>query len=310
MFENLNERMAELKEKGRLQEKWEKRLAQLKQEVRSLEQAREDARKRLASEEKDVERLTGMSLSNLLHSVLGNKTERLDEEQREVVTARLKYEEADRAVADAGRQIEQLERQLREVKRWKIDYDVIFQEKEKQILQENIELKELAERQAALTVEVKELAEAALAGEAVRSDLSRAEESLRSAHSWGTYDMLGGGMLSTHIKHSRLDEAMEHIYAAQSSLRRFEQELQDVNAGLFSAGLEVGGLLKFSDYFFDGLIADWLVQGRIKEAQSQVEAKQSEVVRLLSELQSANRRTESELETVRRKYVQIVETYN
>ncbi|WP_410769096.1 hypothetical protein [Fontibacillus sp. BL9] len=309
MFENLNERMAELKEKGRQKEKWEQRLKQLKQEVASLEHSKEIARNRLAAEEKDVDRLTGMSLSNMLYTMLGKKMEKLDEEQREAVAARIKYEEADRALQDGIQQIGQLERQLQEVKYWKNDYDRIFQDKEKQILQENEELMDLAERQAVLTVEVKELEEAVRAGQSVQDDLARAEEGLQSARNWGTYDMLGGGMLSTHIKHNRLDEAMDHIYAAQNNLRRFEKELKDVGGSFSGSGLEVGGLLKFSDYFFDGLITDWLVQGRIKDALDQVQGRQHEINSLVSELQSAQRRTEGELDTVRRKYVQTVEMY-
>lgn len=309
LFEDLNERMAELKEQGRKKEKWENRLNQLKQEVSRLEKSRQEARNRLAAEEKDVDRLTGMSLSNMLYTMIGKKMEKLDEEQREVVSARLRYEEADRAVRDAEEQIGQLERQLQEVKFWKNDYDRIFQSKEKQILDSDPELMDLAERQAVLSVEVRELDEAARAGRSVQDDLARAEEGLQSARNWGTYDMLGGGMLSTHIKHGRIDEAMDHIYAAQTNLRRFEKELQDVGGSLNTAGLEVGGLLKFSDYFFDGLIADWMVQGRIKDALEQVQGRRREIGRLVSELTSTKQRTENELATVRRKYVQSVEMY-
>lgn len=309
MFENLNERMAELKEKGRQKEKWEKRREQLKQELTRLEASRREAQKRLSSEEKDVERLSGMSISNLLYTIVGKKMEKLDEEQREVVAARLQYEQADRAVQDAQLQINQLDRQLQEVRFWKNDYDQIFQAKEKQILQDNEALMELAERQAVLTVEVRELDEAVRAGRSVQDDLIRAEEVLQSARNWGTYDMLGGGMLSTHIKHNKLDEAMDHIYAAQTNLKRFEKELQDVGGNMSAVSLEVGGLLKFSDYFFDGLITDWLVQGRIKDALEQVQGRRGEVNRIVSGLQSAKQQAEAELSRVQRKYVQEIEMY-
>jgi len=35
--------------------------------------------------------------------------------------------------------------------------------------------------------------------------------------------------------------------------------------------LEIGDFLTFADYFFDGLIADWLVQSKIQDAKAQVE---------------------------------------
>lgn len=309
MFEHLNERLTELKEKGRQQEKWEKRRNHLKEELVRLEEALQTANRRLEEEEKDVERLTGVSISNFLYTLAGKKERKLDEEQREAVAARLKYEETDRAVRDTQIQIALIDRQLLEIAGWKNDYDRIFREKEQQILEGNTELRELAERQADLGVEAKELNEAIRAGRSVQDDLSRAEEELQSARNWGTYDMLGGGMISTHIKHSRLDEAMNRIYAAQTNLRRFEQELRDVGGSLDASKLEVGGLLRFSDFFFDGLLADWLVQGRIHDALEQVQMKRREVSTLVSELQSAQRLTENELDLVRRKYVQMVELY-
>lgn len=309
MFEHLNERLTELKEKGRQQEKWEKRRNHLKEELVRLEEALQTANRRLEEEEKDVERLTGVSISNFLYTLAGKKERKLDEEQREAVAARLKYEEIDRAVRDTQLQIALIDRQLLEIAGWKNDYDRVFREKEQQILDENTELRELAERQANLGVEAKELNEAIRAGRSVLEDLSRAEEELQSARNWGTYDMLGGGMISTHIKHNRLDEAMNRIYAAQTNLRRFEQELRDVGGSLDASKLEVGGLLRFSDFFFDGFLADWLVQGRINDALEQVQLKRREVSTLVSELQSAQRLTENELDLVRQKYVQMVELY-
>ncbi|GIO87343.1 hypothetical protein J25TS5_42750 [Paenibacillus faecis] len=309
MFENLNERLAEVKEKGRRKEKWEHRLQKLQEELSGLEQAREAAAGRLAGEEEDVARLTGMSLTNLLFTMTGKKAEKLDKEEREVISARLKYEEADRAVRDTREQIAFLEHQLGAVRNWKREYDAISEAKEKIVLENNEPLRESAERQAVLTVELRELEEAIRAGQSVRHDLELAEEDLRSARNWGTYDMLGGGMLSTHLKHSRLDEALEHMYAAQTNLRRFEKELQDVGGSDFASGLEISGVLRFSDYFFDGLIADWLVQGRIHELHDQVNHRLAEVNKTVNGLESARRRVEQELGDVRRKYVQEVENY-
>lgn len=60
---------------------------------------------------------------------------------------------------------------------------------------------------------------------------------------------------------------------------------------------------------FDGLIADWLVQGRIQDTLAQVEQKQSEVGRLMQKLDAAQRKAESELAELTRKYVRIVENY-
>ncbi|WP_055108319.1 hypothetical protein [Paenibacillus ihumii] len=308
MYEDMNERLAELKEKGRKKEKWEQRHQQLKEELAALERAREEASRRLAAEEKDVKQLTGLSLSNLLYTVLGKKLEKLDQEQREAIEAKLKYDEADRAVQHIEQQIAAIEKQLAEVRFWKLDYDQVFEAKERQVLEQNEELRTLAEEQAALSVQNKELEEALQAGRSVAHDLDCAIEKLRSAKNWGTYDMLGGGMISTHIKHGRLDEAMDYLYRSQNSLRHFEKELRDVGEQL-PVHTEIGGFLKFSDYFFDGFIMDWIVQGKINDMLQQVENKRSEINRILSQLNDWKRKVEADLTVKRQSYVRSVEQY-
>ncbi|MCI6997957.1 MAG: hypothetical protein MR936_14515, partial [Eubacterium sp.] len=46
--------------------------------------------------------------------------------------------------------------------------------------------------------------------------------------------------------------------------------LKDVNLSL-DLRMEVGGFLSFADFFFDGLVADYLVQSKIASAREQVE---------------------------------------
>lgn len=308
MFEDLNERLAAMKEKARGIEKWEARLHQLQEELAELERTRDQSYRKLAAEEKDVERLSGTSLSAFIYSILGKKLEKLDQEQREALEAKVKYEHAERAVQDVQQQIGQVQQRIREVHNSKADYEHLFQEKERRILDSNPELRELADRLAELMVQKKELQEALDAGRSVQEDLKLAEESLNSARNWGTYDMLGGGMISTHIKHSRIDEAMEHVYRAENHLQRFSKELRDVG-GTLAVDMKIEGFLTFTDYFFDNLITDWFVQGRIKEILNQVITKASQVDELMDYLSGSERQAEQQVEVLHRQYVQMVETY-
>lgn len=309
MFKDLNERLAAVKEKARGMEKWEARLQQLQEELVELERTRDQSRRRLAAEEKDVERLSGASLSAFIYSILGKKLEKLDQEQREALEAKIKYEHAERAVQDVQQQIDQVQQRIREVRNSEADYELLFQEKERRILDSNQELRELADRLAELMVQNKELQEALDAGISVQEDLRLAEESLNSARNWGTYDMLGGGMISTHIKHSRIDGAMEHVYRAENNLQRFSKELRDVGDTL-SVDMKIDGFLTFTDYFFDNLITDWFVQGRINEILNQVITKASQVDELMDHLSRSKRQAEQQFEILHRQYVQMVETYH
>ena len=63
-------------------------------------------------------------------------------------------------------------------------------------------------------------------------------------------------------KHSRLDDAQESVEYLQSQLRAFRTELADVT---ISADFQVNidGFLRFADYVFDGIFADWAVLDRL-----------------------------------------------
>lgn len=135
----------------------------------------------------------------------------------------------------------------------------------------------------------KEITEAVRAADMALQSLEEAGTYLSKASDWGIWDMLGGGMFGTFMKHSRMDDAKQAMETAKHHLRRLKRELLDVELpGEFK--LDVGNFLTFADYFFDGIIADWMVQSRIREAADQVEeAKQRvrHIQRQLCEMRAA-----------------------
>lgn len=118
--------------------------------------------------------------------------------------------------------------------------------------------------------EKQEIREAIEAGNQALRSLREAREHLSGAKGWGIWDMLGGGFLSTMLKHSKMEDAQSSMQQANQDLERFRRELQDVDvpAGI---RIEVGNFLTFADFFFDGIIADVMVQSKINDAAEQVE---------------------------------------
>lgn len=116
----------------------------------------------------------------------------------------------------------------------------------------------------------KEIREAMQAGQEALDYLRRAKDCLNSAGNWGLVDLFGGGLISTFIKHSRMNDAESLVQQARDALRRFQRELSDVDT-VAEFHIETGDFIAFADYFFDGLIADWLVQSRISDAKRQVD---------------------------------------
>lgn len=116
----------------------------------------------------------------------------------------------------------------------------------------------------------KEIREAIEAGERALQSLRNAESQLSTARGLGIWDMLGGGIFATWMKHSKLEDAQQSMQQANWDLERFRKELEDVEVPL-EIKVEVGKFLTFADFFFDGIVADIMVQNKIKEAGEQVQ---------------------------------------
>ena len=130
----------------------------------------------------------------------------------------------------------------------------------------------------------REIREAIAAGQRALSSLDRAREYLDSARGWGIFDMLGGGLISSFIKHSKIEDASDCLEEAKQDLRAFSRELADVQS---VEGIDVGidSFLTFADFFLDGFLADYFVQRKIREAQSEVDSAIRQVEDMVVRLQ-------------------------
>lgn len=72
----------------------------------------------------------------------------------------------------------------------------------------------------------KEVREAIQAGQRALLALGNAERYLSSASGWGLWDMFGGGMFSSLMKHSKMDDAQRSIEQAQRALQNFNNEIK------------------------------------------------------------------------------------
>lgn len=132
----------------------------------------------------------------------------------------------------------------------------------------------------------KEINEAIIAGERALNSLYAAKEKLKSARGWGIFDLFGGGFLTDMIKHSQMRDASRYMEDAKYQLQIFQRELKDVNLSL-NLRMEVGGFLSFADFFFDGLVADYLVQSKIADARAEVEEAIVRVTNVLNVLKTS-----------------------
>lgn len=129
-----------------------------------------------------------------------------------------------------------------------------------------------------------EIREAIAAADAALKHLGNAADMLDDAGRWGIVDMLGGGLITTLLKHRKISDAQDEIDEAKRALRIFVKELDDVDEAT-GLNVELGSGLQFADIFFDGVLADWIAQNKIDRAKQQVADAMRQVYAVRSQLE-------------------------
>lgn len=261
-------------------------------------------------EQEDVETLEGRSLTNYFYQVIGKLDDKLDQERKEAYAAKVKLDAAERELAGIESDIKEIQEQITDVLVAEARYKDALELKRRQLKDSGTQVADqilsMEERIASLQAQKQEIKEAISAGFSARSTADRILSELEDADGWNTWDILGGGGIITHMaKHSHLDEAQDLVQQLQSQLRRFKTELADIQ---ISANMQVNidGFLRFADYFFDGLFADWAVGDKISQSLSSVSNTKSEINRMLDKLNDMERAVDQKIQQKKTKLEQFV----
>ncbi|RKQ35520.1 hypothetical protein [Oceanobacillus halophilus] len=312
MANRIREQLIQVKSDLRRKNKWEMQKSDYENELADVEKFISDLTNQLKEEKKDVEKLEGTSISGLFHSLFGNKDEKIEKEKQEVVAVQVELEEAKKTKKELEQSLKDIQYELEKLDNIEQSYQQLFDEKERMIKHSNSsqasKLYELSEEEGDVKAYLLELEEAITAGNRVTYDLESALSSLDSAANWGTLDMFGGGMISGLAKHGSIDEATAAIHRAQTSMRYFQKELLDVQEEL-DIHIDITGMLKFADFFLDGIFVDYMVQNKINESRDQVQSKKSEVERIIRNLKDEMKEKEVQLERIENAQQHLIENY-
>ncbi len=298
MLDELNREITELQEQLRRRQKLANDLAAAKESLQH-EQARLAALSAdLAREGADVKRLEGLSLTGLFYTVLGSRDEQLEKERQEYLAAKLRHDECWEAVSALEGEALHLQQQLSGLRDLDARYQAALAQKEAALVEAGganaARLAQLARETAGANADIRELGEALAAAKAALEGLRGMIGSLESAAGWGTWDLLGGGTVTTLVKHARIDDARAGAHRVQQLLRRLQRELADVSAQAPDLTVDIGALATFADFFFDGLISDWIVQSKMAKSLENARRVQEQV-------RTLQKRLERELAAARQK---------
>lgn len=283
-----NESLADLQKKASGKSHLEAKLQELKDQRREYNWNMVSLRSAYHKEREDLEKLEGRSLANYFYQVIGKLDDKLDEQRREAYAAKVKLDTAEQELAGIDSDIDEIQTQLSEARFAEVQYLQGLEQKKRELKASGREdgehILKIEGKIAALEAQKREIKEAISAGYSAKATADHILSELKDAEGWNTWDILGGDGIITHMaKHSHLDEAQELVTDLQTRLRRFKTELADIK---ITAGIQVNvdGFLRFADFFFDGLFADWAVGDRISQSISSVTETRNQIVRTLDKL--------------------------
>lgn len=292
-----DERLRELQEKTARRRQLTAMAVRLRSQREALSARVRELEAVMRTEQADVDRLEGGSLAALFYQVTGQLDERMDKERQEAYAARVKYDTAAGELRAVEEDISRTEGELAALGDCEAEYERVLTEKRAAIKASGTaageEILDLEERDAYLESQKRELQEAYEAGLTARGTAGRVLDNLESAKGWGTWDLLGGGLIADLAKHGHLDEAQYEINQLQGQLRRFQTELADVTIQA-DVQVNVEGFLRFADYFFDGLLVDWVVLDGINQSREHILNTLSQIEKILSQLEDMMKVTEAE----------------
>lgn len=245
--------------------------------LKSKEERSVQLKQVLEKEYHDVEQLDKLNLTALFYSILGNKDKKQEKERQEYLKAKLQYEEAIEEIKLIKRTVEQLRIEINLLKNSEEKYQLLLREKEEFLLsledESSKNLQDVIDDINAAALHIQEIEEVLQEAEPALHYLNETFNQLQSAESWGTFDMIGGGLLVTSIKHGKIDEARLGISKAQFYLDNLSRELRDVVLPTqLNESIDIGDFNSFGDYIFDGLIFDFIVQEKISKSRSHVQS--------------------------------------
>lgn len=292
--EQLKQLQTQMAEKKRL----EAVLTELRSQYKDLSVKVKELESKKLVEQADVEKLEGRSLAAFFYNVVGKMDEKLTKEKQEAYEASVKYDVACRELKAVEEDIQFRERELEKVKNSERQYRSALKAKQEAMkeadISEAVEIVKLEELIAQQENQKQEISEAVRAGQEAEKLTDSILESLSGAEDWGTWDMLGGGLLADVAKYGHLDDAQAKVEDLQEALRCFKTELADIDIQA-DMQIAVDDFLRFADYFFDNLFTDWAVMDSIHESQNQVQKTQEQIQEVLGKLSVMKDNLEKEM---------------
>jgi hypothetical protein len=239
--------------------------------VQSAEHIKLEATKRRINEEfQEVKDLETFTLKSVWYDLLNKKFSELEREQAEYYQAKIWFESQQNTFDKLSLEIKSYEAQLFDFETIKVNYEGLVQEKVNLLKENNhprlVEIFTKQDELLKIDSYANEIREALLAVEGVLNILPRVVNDLKVAKSYATWDMVGGGAMSTYLKRQKMNKAKLGIIEINYALDKLRRELRGLTSDMLPAEIKLNTSWEFADYFFDNIFVDMEIKSRIADA--------------------------------------------
>jgi len=303
--QDLNEKLSKIIEQKKLKQNLVQNLNSVQTKLAEQNDRCGRLSARMKKKQLDIDKLEKAGMSSLFYAVLGQRKKLLENEQQEFITVQSEYREALNRLELLQLEQKDMKQQIDTVAGIDSEYESVFAEKERFLLQSSHDVAEemlrISEETAPLQLRIKKLTEAIGAGEETRYGLKNIERSLQNA-----WEVQGRGFVSQHMELSSISDANNCSFNVQLNIAHFLGELEDV-ARIVDFQMDIGIFASASKVFFDDLAKHWIDPSRILSCLERCQIVRRRTDDILDQLEALQKKTQDKICKLEQKKVLLIE---
>lgn len=293
MNRNVDQKIVELYEDLKRNEKIKIHLKNIERLITIKGQEVEGLQQKIAKEEKDIQKLEKYNLFRIFATVLGNYEQQLEKERHEHLQAILLHKGEVENLNAMLEERELVRRMISGQFSVRADLEKLIKERERVAIRNNDPdfkaVFEVAERLAGHRCKIKEIKEAIKEGRNTRNTLEKIVTDFSILERWHTgvdYQISSRGK-------SQLRRIEKNIYKANNNIQRFHEELLDLHDH-FSVDYEeqIQTINNFLGQLIDSLITDWVIKRKLHHSLHLLQSMIDKITLMIGMLKMEISRTE------------------
>lgn len=239
-------------------------------------------------EREDALKIETSNLTSLFYAILGTGDGKLNKKKQDILKSRLKYDQCKNNVSFLAKESKRIVDELAKLENFEFEYEKLINKNSVATNLENKgkveELKKLIKRKESMRANILKIDESIKAGEealsAIESTINELENSrdcsIDIIRSKENYD-------AKVLRDAHIDEAGYYAGKTQRAFGKLKREMSDIIM-ITGNDIPIGTFENFSDYFFDRLIFDWVIQCEIGESLDVVKNAKNQIDKAMSKL--------------------------